>query len=69
MNRTAKCPVCREQVSEPAEGASRAAFPFCSESCRDRDLGGWLHQQYRLGSRPLESDEIEGFTDHEVEDR
>ncbi|MFL2857686.1 MAG: DNA gyrase inhibitor YacG [Planctomycetota bacterium] len=64
MSRSSKCPVCRERVEETTGETQSRIYPFCSESCRDRDLGGWLQDQYRLGSRPLESDEVEGFTDN-----
>ena len=68
MSRSSKCPVCREPVKEEVEAGLSRVFPFCSESCRDRDLGGWLQDQYRLGSRPLESDEVDGFSAGDLED-
>lgn len=63
MSRSSKCPVCREPVEEETAESRAGIHPFCSESCRDRDLGGWLQDHYRLGSRPLESDEVDGFSD------
>ncbi|MGE4618567.1 MAG: DNA gyrase inhibitor YacG [Planctomycetota bacterium] len=56
MKRSFLCPVCKDTDSPVAEGADH--FPFCSESCRDRDLGGWLQNQYRIGSRSADSDEL-----------
>lgn len=43
------CPVCRKP-SAPAHA------PFCSATCRDRDLIAWLDERYILPGRPA-SDE------------
>ncbi|MEE2856439.1 MAG: DNA gyrase inhibitor YacG [Planctomycetota bacterium] len=56
MKRKLLCLVCKDPNS-PVEKGSRC-FPFCSDSCRDRDLGGWLRNQYKIGQRPLESDDF-----------
>ncbi len=67
MNRPKKCPVCREMIEPKGDGEISAVLPFCSESCRDRDLGGWLENQYRMGSRPMESDDMDAHSDQTEE--
>jgi hypothetical protein len=64
---TVKCPTCKK-----AAKLGSPEFPFCSERCRDIDLGTWAEEKYRIpdasppseldlaGSRPnelLDSDE------------
>ena len=43
--RQVPCPVCRQ----PALFSPRNPFrPFCSERCRDVDLGAWASESYRI---------------------
>jgi endogenous inhibitor of DNA gyrase (YacG/DUF329 family) len=44
-----RCPICERQF-DPA--ASRA-MPFCSDRCRQIDLGRWLREVYSV---PVERD-------------
>ena len=44
------CPVC-EQKFDPEHSP---AMPFCSDRCRQIDLGRWMDQRYGL---PIERDE------------
>ncbi|MEM9353951.1 MAG: DNA gyrase inhibitor YacG [Planctomycetota bacterium] len=39
-----RCPVCQNQF----EPGGNAAAPFCSERCREVDLGRWLGEAYTL---------------------
>ncbi len=39
------CPICRKAVATRGENRS---FPFCSERCRQIDLGKWLGEEYAL---------------------
>ncbi|MBT5737052.1 MAG: DNA gyrase inhibitor YacG, partial [Planctomycetes bacterium] len=39
------CPVCKDPASPVTKNTD--SFPFCSDRCRDRDLGGWLRNQYK----------------------
>jgi uncharacterized protein len=48
-----RCPVC-ERMFEPAESP---AMPFCSERCRQIDLGRWLREVYSV---PVERNPEEG---------
>jgi endogenous inhibitor of DNA gyrase (YacG/DUF329 family) len=37
-----KCPICKVET----DSAIHADFPFCSERCRQRDLGNWATEKY-----------------------
>ncbi|MCQ4159811.1 DNA gyrase inhibitor YacG [Roseomonas sp. GC11] len=55
--RRAACPVC----GKPAATGHR---PFCSDRCRQVDLGRWLSGGYVIPGRPAEpenEDEEQGF--------
>jgi endogenous inhibitor of DNA gyrase (YacG/DUF329 family) len=43
-----KCPICKRKVvlGDPE-------FPFCSERCRDVDLGNWASEKYVIPGAPL----------------
>ena len=43
-----KCPICKT----PTDSAVHADFPFCSERCRERDLGNWASEKYVV-SEPI----------------
>jgi uncharacterized protein len=43
------CPICKKTVKLGSED-----FPFCSERCRDIDLGNWASEKYVI-STPLQS--------------
>ena len=44
-----RCPIC-EKLFEPLQST---AMPFCSERCRQIDLGRWLREVYSV---PVERD-------------
>ena len=52
-----KCPICKAET----DSAVYADFPFCSERCRERDLGNWASEKYVV-SEPIftEEDIVEG---------
>jgi endogenous inhibitor of DNA gyrase (YacG/DUF329 family) len=52
-----KCPICKAET----DSAVHAEFPFCSERCRERDLGNWASEKYVV-SEPVfnEADILEG---------
>ncbi|MGA0609543.1 DNA gyrase inhibitor YacG [Caldimonas sp. KR1-144] len=53
--RQVPCPAC----GQPALFAPENPFrPFCSERCRQHDLGAWASENYRVGSR--EADDVGG---------
>ena len=49
-----KCPICKAET----DSAIHADFPFCSERCRERDLGNWASEKYVV-SEPI-------FTEEEI---
>ena len=54
---TIRCPICEKQF----DPATTSAMPFCSDRCRQIDLGRWLRESYSV---PVErKDEEEGATD------
>lgn len=50
------CPTCGKPVPWIPENAFR---PFCSERCRNIDLGAWAAEEYRLpeNGKPLPDDQ------------
>lgn len=56
-SRTVPCPSCRRPaVFDP----SNRWRPFCSERCRQVDLGAWASEGYRVPTRPLTPDDPAG---------
>jgi uncharacterized protein len=51
---TVRCPACgRKAVYAPAN----AWRPFCSERCRNEDLGAWASERFRIpAEQPEEPD-------------
>lgn len=39
------CPICGKPVEWRAENIHR---PFCSERCKQIDLGAWANEEYRV---------------------
>lgn len=52
-----RCAIC-ERMFDPATNS--AAMPFCSERCRQIDLGRWLREVYTV---PVERDPDEELPD------
>ena len=48
-----RCPICRKPVAQ-------AHAPFCSATCRDRDLISWLDERYVVPGKPAGEDAEEG---------
>jgi uncharacterized protein len=48
-----RCPICER----PFEPATSPAMPFCSDRCRQIDLGRWLREVYSV---PVEPDPTKG---------
>lgn len=52
---TPTCPTCHR----PFDAEQSPAMPFCSERCRQVDLGRWLSEENRLPMPPpLDEDEV-----------
>ncbi len=49
-----KCPLCKAET----DSAVHADFPFCSERCRDRDLGNWASEKYVVSEPVFDEEEL-----------
>lgn len=49
-----KCPICKAET----DSAVHADFPFCSERCRERDLGNWASEKYVVSDPIFDEQEI-----------
>lgn len=55
------CPICKRTVEK-----SDPEFPFCSERCRNEDLGNWVYGRYRVPSPMSDAEEVpDQSADHE----
>ena len=54
--KAATCPICGRSLTDA--NANPAAAPFCSQRCRQIDLGNWLGEHYTI-SRPIEQADLE----------
>lgn len=52
--RIVSCPTCRKPVEWKPENSFR---PFCSERCKQIDMGAWANEEYRVPQAPSEEDE------------
>ena len=50
-----KCPICKQ----PVDSETNAEFPFCSERCRERDLGNWAMEKYKVSVPMMDESELE----------
>ncbi|PCE28370.1 DNA gyrase inhibitor YacG [Paraburkholderia acidicola] len=59
MPTVVKCPTCAKDVLWTSENRFR---PFCSERCKQIDLGAWAAEKYRIGgtNEELPPDEAPG---------
>lgn len=50
------CPSCKKKMDVKKALASKIdgvrTFPFCSQRCRQIDLGAWIDEDYRIDSGP-----------------
>jgi endogenous inhibitor of DNA gyrase (YacG/DUF329 family) len=49
-----KCPICKAET----DSAVHADFPFCSERCRNRDLGNWASSKYVVSEPVVDEEDI-----------
>ncbi len=50
-----KCPICKQAV----DSETTAEFPFCSRHCRERDLGNWATEKYKVAVPNMDESEPE----------
>jgi endogenous inhibitor of DNA gyrase (YacG/DUF329 family) len=59
-----RCPTCDKQF----ERAASTALPFCSDRCRQIDLGRWLNEEQRVPAKSLEVDDEPEERPHQLID-
>jgi len=52
MPTVVKCPTCGKDVRWTPESRFR---PFCSERCKQIDLGAWAAEKYKIGGNDQEA--------------
>jgi endogenous inhibitor of DNA gyrase (YacG/DUF329 family) len=50
-----RCPNCKA----PTDSATHEHFPFCSDRCRERDLGNWAAEKYVVSEAVFDEDDEE----------
>lgn len=49
-----KCPICQKKF-DPSKSEDK---PFCSERCKEVDLGNWLSEGYTIPAVELDDEEV-----------
>jgi endogenous inhibitor of DNA gyrase (YacG/DUF329 family) len=49
------CPICKQST----DSETNAEFPFCSDRCRERDLGNWAMEKYKVAVPMMDESEPE----------
>lgn len=57
MTTVVNCPTCGKKVEWKPQSRFR---PFCSERCKQIDLGAWAAEQYTIGGDERPADEPHG---------
>lgn len=55
------CPICKATTT----WEENPARPFCSERCRQIDLGKWVAEEYRVDGQMVDESELGGDEDHD----
>ncbi|RCS57541.1 DNA gyrase inhibitor YacG [Parvibium lacunae] len=50
-----KCPTCHQTHDWDTRNRYR---PFCSERCKQIDLGAWADERYRVAGAPLDENAV-----------
>ncbi|MFM0046127.1 DNA gyrase inhibitor YacG [Paraburkholderia sediminicola] len=65
MPTAVKCPTCGKDVRWTPENRFR---PFCSDRCKQTDLGAWAAEKYKIGGTeeetPPDESPGEGYNPH-----
>lgn len=54
--RTVNCPTCQKLVEFTPTNRHR---PFCSQRCREIDLGAWASERYAIPTSPPPEDDLD----------
>ncbi|MDP6469263.1 MAG: DNA gyrase inhibitor YacG [Pirellulaceae bacterium] len=49
---TMRCSICKKQF----DSEESTSMPFCSERCKQIDLGRWLNEDYGMPAEPSEDE-------------
>ena len=49
-----RCPICKTET----DSSVHADFPFCSDRCRNQDLGSWASERYVVSEPVFDEDEL-----------
>jgi hypothetical protein len=60
-NMKLKCPICKQ----PVDSDSTPEFPFCSDRCRERDLGNWAMEKYKVSAPMMDESELDETPENE----
>jgi len=61
---TIRCPICQQ----PFDTDFALTMPFCSERCRQVDLGRWLSEEYSVPVEPNQDEFADAAWDHETQE-
>ena len=50
-----ECPICKKNFQKKDKNV---CLPFCSERCKEIDLGNWLNEEYTIPAVELDDEEI-----------
>jgi len=56
-----RCPICKKPVERDND-----SFPFCSERCRQIDLGNWADGSYAIPGDPAATDILDKDPDQSI---
>ena len=59
-----RCPICKT----PTDSETHAEFPFCSERCRQHDLGNWASEKYVVSEPAFDLNELEAGSQPEAKE-
>ncbi len=49
-----RCPICKT----PTDSNTNSDFPFCSDRCRQKDLGNWATEKYVVSEPIFNEDDL-----------
>ncbi len=49
-----RCPICKT----PTDSNTASDFPFCSDRCRQKDLGNWATEKYVVSEPIFNEDDL-----------
>ena len=50
-----RCPICKTSTDSEVN----SEFPFCSERCREHDIGNWASEKYVVSEPVFDMSELE----------